>query len=70
MARRPSAASSGPAIFASEAPNMRNAPPKFSKLWIDVPQPSDRIGAYTTEQLEQMNQEFTIPILYQSELTI
>jgi hypothetical protein len=34
---------------------MRNAPPKFSKLWTDVPLPSDRIGAYTTEQLEQMN---------------
>ena len=62
MARRPSAASSGPAIFASEAPNMRNAPPKFSKLWTDVPQPSDRIGAYTTEQLEQMNQEFTAAV--------
>ena len=43
---------------------MRNnsAPPKFSKLWTDVPQPSDRIGAYTTEQLEQMNQEFTAAV--------
>jgi len=48
--------------IASEAPNMRNAPPKFSKLWTDVPQPSDRIGAYTTEQLEQMNQEFTAAV--------
>jgi hypothetical protein len=28
----------------------------------DVPQPSDRIGAYTTEQLEQMNQEFTAAV--------
>ena len=40
----------------------RDAPPKFSKLWTDIPQPSDRIGAYTTEQLEQMNQEFTAAV--------
>jgi hypothetical protein len=48
----------------SAVPNMRNnsAPPKFSKLWTDVPQPSDRIGAYTTEQLEQMNQQFTAAV--------
>jgi hypothetical protein len=41
---------------------MRNAPPKWSRLWTDVPQPSDRIGPYTTEQLEQMNQEFTTAV--------
>jgi hypothetical protein len=41
---------------------VRNAPPKFSKLWTDLPQPNDRIGAYTTEQLEQMNQEFTAAV--------
>ena len=43
---------------------MRNnsAPPKWSKLWTDIPQPSDRIGAYTTEQLEQMNQQFTAAV--------
>ena len=43
---------------------MRNksAPPKWSKLWTDVPQPGDHIGAYTTEHLEQMNQEFTAAV--------
>ena len=40
----------------------RDAPPKFSKLWTDIPQPSDRIGAYTAEQLELMNQEFTAAV--------
>ena len=43
---------------------MRNnsAPPKWSKLWTDAPKPGDRIGAYTPEQLEQMNQEFTAAV--------
>ena len=43
---------------------MRNnsAPPKWSKLWIDMPQPSDPIGAYSTKQLERMNQEFTAAV--------
>ena len=48
----------------SVAQTVRNesAPPKWSKLWTDVPKPSDHIGAYTTEQLEQMNQEFTAAV--------
>ena len=44
---------------------MRNnsAPPKWSKHWTDVPQPGDHIGgAYSTEQLERMNQEFTAAV--------
>ena len=43
---------------------MRNnsAPPKWSKLWTDAPKAGDRIGAYTPEQLEQMNQEFTAAV--------
>ena len=43
---------------------MRNdsAPPKWSKLWIETPRPSDHIGAYSTEQLERMNQEFTAAV--------
>jgi hypothetical protein len=43
---------------------MRNnsAPPKWSKLWINTPQPSDPIGAYSTKQLERMNQEFTAAV--------
>jgi hypothetical protein len=43
---------------------MRNnsAPLKWSKLWIDSPQPGDHIGAYSTEQLERMNREFTAAI--------
>ena len=43
---------------------MRNnsAPPKWSKLWIDTPRPSDHIGAYSTEQFERMNQEFTAAV--------
>jgi len=49
-------------MLLSEAPNVRNAPPKWSKLWTDLPQPNDRIGAYTTEQLEQMNREFTAAV--------
>ena len=40
----------------------KSAPPKWSKLWTDVPQPGDRIGAYTPEHLEQMNQEFTAAV--------
>jgi hypothetical protein len=45
-------------------PTVRNnsAPPKWSKLWTDVPQPGDDIGAYATEQLERMNQEFTAAV--------
>ncbi len=43
---------------------MRNnsAPTKWSKLWIDTPQPSDPIGAYSTKQLERMNHEFTAAV--------
>jgi hypothetical protein len=41
---------------------VRNAPPKWSKLWTDIPQPADHIGPYSTEQLEQMNQEFTAAV--------
>ena len=50
--------------YVSVAQTMRNksAPPKWSKLWTDVPQPGDHIGAYTTEHLEQMNQEFTAAV--------
>ena len=46
------------------APTVRNnsAPPKWSKLWTDIPQPGDHIGAYSTEQLERMNQEFTAAV--------
>jgi len=32
------------------------------KAWTDVPQPSDHIGAYSTDQLERMNQEFTAAV--------
>jgi hypothetical protein len=34
------------------APTVRNnsAPPKWSKLWTDIPRPGDDIVAYTTEQ--------------------
>ena len=39
-----------------------SAPPKWSKLWTDIPQPGDHIGAYSTEQLERMNQEFTAAV--------
>jgi hypothetical protein len=44
--------------------NMRNnsAAPKWSKLWRDLPQPCDHFGAYTTEQLERMDQEFTAAV--------
>jgi hypothetical protein len=46
------------------ATDMRNnsAPPKWSKLWTDIPRPGDHIGAYSTEQLERMNQEFTAAV--------
>jgi len=46
------------------AQTVRNnsAPPKWSKLWTDIPRPGDDIGAYSTEQLEQMNQEFTAAV--------
>ena len=45
-------------------PTVRNnsAPPKWSKLWTDMPRPSDQNGAYTIEQLERMNQEFTAAV--------
>ena len=48
----------------SVAPIVRNnsAPPKWSKLWTDISQPGDDIGAYTIEQLERMNQEFTAAV--------
>jgi hypothetical protein len=42
--------------------NNSSAPPKWSKLWIDTSRPGDHIGAYTTEQLEQMNHEFTAAV--------
>jgi hypothetical protein len=46
------------------APTVRNqtAPPKWSKRWTDLPHARDRAGAYTTEQLERMNQEFTAAV--------
>jgi hypothetical protein len=37
-------------------------PPKWSKRWTDLPQSSDRVGAYTAEQLGRMNQEFTAAV--------
>src|SRR6266516_3987468 len=46
-------------VLVSEAPNMHNAPPKRTKLWTGTRRPGDHIGAYSTEQLERMNQEFT-----------
>jgi hypothetical protein len=45
-----------------QAVRNNSAPPKWSKLWTDAPKPGDRIGAYTPEQLEQMNQEFTAAV--------
>ena len=39
-------------------PRTRNTPPKWSKLWTDTPQPCDRGGVYTDEQLQRMNREF------------
>jgi hypothetical protein len=46
------------------ASTVRNTPtpPKYSKLWRDTPKPGDYVGAYTTEQLEQMNQQFTAAV--------
>jgi hypothetical protein len=32
------------------------------KLWIDTPQSGDHIGAWSTEQIERMNQEFTAAV--------
>jgi hypothetical protein len=40
----------------------KTAPPKWSKGWRDLPQPYDYFGAYTTEQLERMNLEFTAAV--------
>jgi len=40
----------------------KSAPPKWSKLWRDLPQSCDHFGAYTTEQLERMDQEFTAAV--------
>jgi hypothetical protein len=48
--------------FASSAPNVPARAAKWSKLWTDVPRPWDQHGAYTTEQLERMNQEFTAAV--------
>jgi hypothetical protein len=45
-----------------QAVRNNSAPPKWSKLWTDMPRPGDDIGAYTTEQLERMNQEFTAAV--------
>jgi hypothetical protein len=39
-----------------------HAPPKWSKRWTDIPRATDRVGAYSTEQLEQMNREFTAAV--------
>ena len=46
----------------AQAVRNNSAPPKWSKLWTDAPKPGDRIGAYTPEQFEQMNQEFTAAV--------
>jgi hypothetical protein len=45
-------------------PTVRNepAPPKWSKGWTDLPQASNRVGAYTAEELERMNQDFTAAV--------
>jgi hypothetical protein len=40
----------------------QSAPPKWSKLWRDLPQSCDHFGAYTSEQLERMDQEFTAAV--------
>jgi hypothetical protein len=47
---------------------MRNnsAPPKWSKLWTDIPRPGDHIGAYTTEELEQMNRTAAVERAFRS----
>jgi hypothetical protein len=37
-------------------------PSKYSRLWREVPQPGDYVGAYTAEQLERMDQEFTAAV--------
>ena len=37
-------------------------PSKYSRLWREVPQPGDYVGAYTNEQLEQMNRNFTAAV--------
>jgi hypothetical protein len=39
-----------------------SVPPKWSKRWTDIPRAADRVGAYSTEQLEQMNREFTAAV--------
>ena len=44
------------------APPRPPPPPKYSRLWRDTPQPYDSSGAYTTEQLELMNQKFTAAV--------
>ena len=51
-------------IDSVRGPTMRNnsAPTKWSKLWIETPRPGDNIGAYSTEQFERMNQEFTAAV--------
>ena len=46
----------------AQAVRNNSAPPKWSKLWTDAPKPGDRIGAYTPEQFEQMNLEFTAAV--------
>jgi hypothetical protein len=53
-----------PPSIVSVDPTVRkkSAPPKWSKVWRDLPQPCDYFGAYTTEQLERMNQEFTAAV--------
>ena len=55
-----------PLDIVSVAPTVRNnfsTAAKWSKLWkTDIPRPGDHIGAYSTEQLERMNQEFTAAV--------
>ena len=46
----------------AQAVRNNSALPKWSKLWTDAPKAGDRIGAYTPEQFEQMNLEFTAAV--------
>src|SRR5262245_31590087 len=46
----------------AQALRNNSVPPKWSKLWTDAPKPGDRMGAYTPEQFEQMNLEFTAAV--------
>jgi hypothetical protein len=48
--------------MASTVRNNSAPPTKYSKLWREAPQPCDSFSAYTTEQLERMDQEFTAAV--------